>query len=46
MSFERAPSALRRPISRVRSTTETNMMLAITMAPTTSDMPETMIVAR
>ena len=31
---------MRSPISRVRSTTETNMMLAITIAPTTSEIPE------
>ena len=46
MSFARAPSALRSPISRVRSITDTNMMLAMTMLPTTSDMPETRMVAK
>ena len=43
MSRERAPSAFLRPISWVRSTTDTNMMLAMTMAPTTSEMPDTRI---
>ena len=36
MSRRRAPSALRMPISRVRSATATSMMFMITMAPTTS----------
>ncbi len=40
MSRRRAPSAMRRPISFVRSTTVTNMMFAITIAPTTSEIPE------
>ena len=40
MSFFCAPSARRMPISRVRSMTETSMMLAMTMPPTTSEMPE------
>ena len=33
-----APSALRMPISRVRSVTETNMMFMMPMPPTTSEM--------
>ena len=37
MSRRRAPSALRRPISRVRSLTTISMMFMITMPPTTSD---------
>ena len=37
MSERRAPSALRRPISRVRSVTTISMMFMITMPPTTSD---------
>ncbi len=37
MSRRRAPSALRRPISRVRSDTTISMMFMITMPPTTSD---------
>ena len=36
MSRRRAPSALRMPISRVRSATATSMMFMITIAPTTS----------
>ena len=35
--MRRAPSALRRPISRVRSVTTISMMFMITMPPTTSD---------
>ncbi len=42
----RAPRARRTPISLVRSTTDTNMMLAITIAPTTSEMPEMRIISR
>jgi hypothetical protein len=38
MSLRRAPSALRTPISRVRSVTETSMIFMITMPPTTSEM--------
>ena len=38
MSCGRAPSALRIPISRVRSVTLTSMMFMITMPPTTSEM--------
>ena len=38
MSLWRAPSDLRRPISRVRSVTETSMMFMMTMPPTTSEM--------
>ena len=41
MSRRRAPSALRRPISRVRSLTTISMMFMITMPPTTSDMATT-----
>ena len=37
MSDRRAPSALRRPISRVRSVTTISMMFMMTMPPTTSD---------
>ena len=37
----RAPSALRMPISRVRSVTLTSMMFMITMPPTTSEMQVT-----
>ena len=37
MSARRAPSALRRPISRVRSLTTISMMFMMTMPPTTSD---------
>ncbi len=39
MSLRRAPSALRTPISRVRSVTETSMMFMMTMPPTTSETP-------
>ena len=38
MSRGRAPSALRRPISRMRSVTETNMMFITPMPPTSSEM--------
>ena len=41
MSRLRAPSALRRPISRVRSLTTISMMFMMTMPPTTSDRPTT-----
>ena len=34
--LRRAPRALRKPISNVRSVTETNMMFITTMPPTTS----------
>ena len=37
MSRPRAPIALRMPISRVRSRTETSMMFMIPMPPTTSE---------
>ena len=37
MSDLRAPSALRSPISRVRSVTTISMMFMITIPPTTSD---------
>ena len=39
MSRRRAPTALRRPISRVRSVTDTSMMFITPMPPTTSEMP-------
>ena len=39
MSRRRAPSALRMPISRVRSVTETSMMFMIPMPPTSRLMP-------
>ena len=39
MSRRLAPSALRRPISRVRSLTTISMMFMITMPPTSSDSP-------
>ena len=41
MSDCRAPSALRMPISRVRSVTLTSMMFMMTMPPTTSEMQVT-----
>ena len=41
MSRRRAPSALRNPISRVRSLTTISMMFMITMPPTTSDIETT-----
>ena len=41
MSRRRAPSALRSPISRVRSLTTISMMFMITMPPTTSDIETT-----
>ena len=44
MSRRRAPSALRTPISRVRSVTETSMMFMITMPPTSSEIAATPIV--
>src|SRR5262249_27331261 len=37
MSLRRAPSALRKPISRVRSVTTISMMFMMTMPPTTSE---------
>ena len=37
MSRRRAPSDLRRPISRVRSLTTISMMFMMTMPPTTSE---------
>ena len=43
MSRRRAPSALRRPISRVRSLTTISMMFMMTMPPTTSDSATTPI---
>ena len=43
MSRRRAPSALRSPISRVRSLTTISMMFMMTMPPTTSDSPTTPI---
>ena len=39
MSRRRAPTALRRPISRVRSVTDTSMMFITPMPPTMSEMP-------
>ena len=44
MSRRRAPSALRTPISRMRSVTETSMMFMTTMPPTIRLMPVTTIV--
>ena len=41
MSALRAPSALRSPISRVRSLTTISMMFMMTMPPTTSERPTT-----
>ena len=38
MSPARAPTALRRPISRVRSVTDTSMMFMMPMPPTSSEM--------
>ncbi len=38
-SRRRAPIASRRPISRVRSVTDTSMMFMMPMPPTTSEMP-------
>ena len=38
MSRGRAPSALRRPISRIRSVTETSMMFITPIPPTSSEM--------
>src|SRR5260370_26417427 len=37
----RAPTAFLTPISRVRSTTDTNMIFIITMPPTTKELPTT-----
>ncbi len=37
MSRPRAPTAMRRPISRVRSVTETSMMFMMPIPPTSSD---------
>ena len=37
MSRPRAPTAMRRPISRVRSVTDTSMMFMMPMPPTSSD---------
>ena len=44
-SERRAPSALRIPISLVRSVTETSMMFIITIPPTTSDTAAIPIIA-
>ena len=41
MSRPRAPTAIRRPISRVRSVTETSMMFMMPTPPTTSEMSAT-----
>ena len=38
MSLRRAPTALRTPISRVRSVTDTSMMFITPMPPTISEM--------
>ena len=38
MSLRPAPMALRRPISRVRSVTDTSMMFMMPMPPTSSEM--------
>ncbi len=38
MSFSRAPTAIRMPISRMRSVTETSMMFMIPIPPTRSEM--------
>ena len=38
-SRDRAPSAMRKPISRVRSVTESSMMFMMPMPPTSSDTP-------
>src|SRR6185503_1987853 len=46
MSFCRAPTALRMPISFVRSVTDTSMIFITTMPPTTSEIAETPIVTR
>src|SRR6266571_3125943 len=46
ISFRRAPTALRMPISLVRSVTETSMMFITTMPPTTSEIAATPIVTR
>ena len=39
MSLGRAPTAMRMPISRVRSVTETSMMFMMPMPPTRSETP-------
>ena len=41
MSRARAPTAMRNPISRVRSVTETNMMFMMPTPPTTSEIMAT-----
>ena len=41
MSIRRAPTAMRRPISRVRSVTETSMMFITPIPPTISEMTAT-----
>src|ERR1043166_1723169 len=46
MSLRRAPTALRMPISLVRSVTDTSMMFMTTMPPTTSEIAATPIVTR
>src|SRR5437899_1857443 len=46
ISFCRAPTALRIPISFVRSVTETSMMFITTMPPTTSEIAATPIVTK
>ena len=46
MSELRAPSALRRPISRMRSVTLVSIMFMMPMPPTTSEMPATALIIR
>ena len=41
MFFGLAPTAMRRPISRVRSVTETSMMFMMPIPPTRRDTPAT-----
>ena len=41
MSLRRAPTALRMPISRVRSVTETSMMFITPIPPTSSEIAAT-----
>ena len=44
MSRRRAPSDLRRPISRMRSVTLVSIMFMMPMPPTSSDMLATMVI--
>ena len=46
MSRRFAPTALRTPISRVRSVTETSMMFMIVMPPTSNEIADTPSVTR